>query len=193
MCDDMKYFDGSVTAIPRMPEDLKAKYATAFEVDPKWLIDCASRRQKWIDQAQSLNLYMRDPSGRKMHDMYLYAWKTGCKTTYYLRSQGATHVEKSTSKAGALNAVPNGGGSSAGGSSVRGSTAAPTKGKSTGGAMAIEDKSPITGAVPRNPGTVRIDGKNEAEIETERLPKADARGEKPKACSILDPGCEACQ
>ena len=108
MCDDLKYFDGSVQKISRMPDHLKALFATAFEVDPKWIIEAGSRRQKWLDQAQSLNLFMKEPSGKKMHDMYFMAWKTGCKTTYYLRSQGATHVEKSTGKAGQLNAVSSG-------------------------------------------------------------------------------------
>jgi ribonucleoside-diphosphate reductase alpha chain len=105
MCDDLKYYDGSVQRINRVPDHLKALFATAFEVETKWLIEAASRRQKWIDQAQSLNLFMKEPSGKKLHDMYFLAWKTGCKTTYYLRSQGATHVEKSTGKAGQLNAV----------------------------------------------------------------------------------------
>jgi ribonucleoside-diphosphate reductase alpha chain len=105
MCDDLKYLDGSVQKVARVPEHLRAMFATAFEVDPKWLIECASRRQKWIDQAQSLNLFLKEPSGKRLHEMYTLAWKKGCKTTYYLRSQGATHVEKSTSKSGQLNAV----------------------------------------------------------------------------------------
>jgi ribonucleoside-diphosphate reductase alpha chain len=109
MCDDLKYYDGSVQKISRVPDHLKALFATAFEIEPKWLIEAAARRQKWIDQAQSLNLFMKEPSGKKLHDMYFLAWKTGCKTTYYLRSQGATHVEKSTGKSGALNAVSAGG------------------------------------------------------------------------------------
>jgi len=109
MCDDLKYYDGSVQKIPRVPDHLKALFATAFEIEPKWLIEAAARRQKWIDQAQSLNLFMKEPSGKKLHDMYFLAWKTGCKTTYYLRSQGATHVEKSTGKSGALNAVSSSG------------------------------------------------------------------------------------
>ncbi len=109
MCDDLKYYDGSVQKIARVPDHLKALFATAFEIEPKWLIEAAARRQKWIDQAQSLNLFMKEPSGKKLHDMYFLAWKTGCKTTYYLRSQGATHVEKSTGKSGQLNAVSSGG------------------------------------------------------------------------------------
>ena len=94
MVNDLKYYDGSVQAIDRVPEDLKALYATAFEIDPRWLVEAASRRQKWIDQAQSLNLYMAEPSGRKLDNLYKLAWVRGLKTTYYLRTLGATHVEK---------------------------------------------------------------------------------------------------
>ena len=96
MVNDLKYYDGSVQNIDRIPEDLKQLYATAFEVDPRWLVEAASRRQKWIDQGQSLNLYMAEPSGSKMDNLYKLAWVRGLKTTYYLRSIGATHVEKST-------------------------------------------------------------------------------------------------
>ncbi|WP_368427765.1 ribonucleoside-diphosphate reductase subunit alpha [Sulfuricaulis sp.] len=106
MVNDLKYFDGRVAPIDRIPEDLKALYATAFEIEPAWLIECASRRQKWIDQAQSLNLYMDEPSGKKLSEMYLLAWEQGLKTTYYLRTLGATAAEKSTIADGALNAVP---------------------------------------------------------------------------------------
>ncbi len=95
MLNDLKYFEGSVQPIDRIPDELKAKYATAFEIDPRWLVEAASRRQKWIDQGQSLNLYMVDPSGKKMDDLYKLAWVRGLKTTYYLRSMGATHMEKS--------------------------------------------------------------------------------------------------
>jgi ribonucleoside-diphosphate reductase alpha chain len=107
MVSDMKYFDGSVGQIDRIPDDLKALYATAFEIDSSWLIEAASRRQKWIDQAQSLNLYIANPSGKKLDELYRFAWKKGLKTTYYLRSRSATHVEKSTLKGtdGKLNAV----------------------------------------------------------------------------------------
>ena len=96
MMDDLKYFDGSIQEIDRIPEDLKRKYATAFEIDYEWIIECASRRQKWIDMGQSLNLYQAKPSGKKVSDMYMLAWEKGLKTTYYLRSMGATRVEKST-------------------------------------------------------------------------------------------------
>jgi len=127
MVNDLKYFDGSVQNITRIPQELKILYATAFEIEPKWLVEAASRRQKWIDQAQSLNIYMAQASGKKLDVLYKMAWLRGLKTTYYLRSLGATNAEKSTIADGALNAV-------------------------------------------------KID-----------VPAA------PKACSILDPNCEACQ
>ncbi len=96
MINDLKYFDGSVQEIARIPQDLKAKYATAFEIEYEWIIEAASRRQKWIDMGQSLNLYQAKPSGKKISDMYTLAWEKGLKTTYYLRSMGATRIEKST-------------------------------------------------------------------------------------------------
>ncbi|HWL07829.1 MAG TPA: ribonucleoside-diphosphate reductase subunit alpha [Planctomicrobium sp.] len=96
LLDELKYYDGSVQNIGRIPLELRQRYLTAFEVEPKWLIECAARRQKWIDQGQSLNLYLPEPSGRKMHDMYMLAWQKGLKTTYYLRTLAATQVEKST-------------------------------------------------------------------------------------------------
>ncbi|EKS41791.1 ribonucleoside-diphosphate reductase subunit alpha [Afipia broomeae] len=107
MVSDLKYFDGSVGSIDRVPDDLKLLYATAFEIDSAWLIEAAARRQKWIDQAQSLNLYIANPSGKKLDQLYRLAWTRGLKTTYYLRSRSATHVEKSTLKGtdGKLNAV----------------------------------------------------------------------------------------
>jgi len=103
--NDLKYYDGSVAGISRIPEEMKALYATAFEIEPKWLIDAASRRQKWIDQSQSLNLYINEPNGKKLDIMYRMAWLRGLKTTYYLRSKGATTSEKSTIATGELNAV----------------------------------------------------------------------------------------
>ncbi len=106
MVNDLKYFDGSVQRLDRIPDDLKALFATAFELDPQWLVAAAARRQKWLDQAQSLNLYMAEPSGPKLDRLYREAWRQGLKTTYYLRSMGATHVEKSTVTDGALNRVP---------------------------------------------------------------------------------------
>ena len=107
MVSDLKYFDGSLGSIDRVPEDLKLLYATSFEIEPTWLIQAAARRQKWIDQAQSLNLYISQPSGKRLDALYREAWRSGLKTTYYLRSRSATHVEKSTLKGtdGKLNAV----------------------------------------------------------------------------------------
>jgi ribonucleoside-diphosphate reductase alpha chain len=148
MVNDLKYFDGSVQAIDRIPQELKELYATAFETDPRWLVEAASRRQKWLDQAQSLNLYMSEPSGKKLDNLYKLAWVRGLKTTYYLRSMGATHVEKSTmddaARANKLNAV--------------------------GG----------------NYQWFKSNGSGKS--------NGDGNGtEEPKACSILDPECEACQ
>lgn len=105
MVNDLKYYNGSVQPISRVPNDLKARYATAFEIDPMWLVEAGSRRQKWIDQAQSLNIYMANPSGKKLDELYRQAWLRGLKTTYYLRSLGASNAEKSTITDGALNAV----------------------------------------------------------------------------------------
>ena len=110
MVSDLKHFDGSLRRIDRVPEELKQLYATAFEVEPTWLVEAASRRQKWIDQAQSLNIYMAGASGRKLDETYRLAWLRGLKTTYYLRTVGATHAEKSTVHPGALNAVSMSGG-----------------------------------------------------------------------------------
>ena len=114
MISDLKYFDGSLAKIDRIPQDLRGIYATAFEVEPSWLVEAASRRQKWIDQAQSLNIYMAGASGKKLDETYKLAWLRGLKTTYYLRTMGATHTEKSTSATGALNAVSADGGLSGG-------------------------------------------------------------------------------
>ena len=105
---DLKHYDGSLRRIDRVPEELKCLYATAFEVETQWLVEAAARRQKWIDQAQSLNIYMAGASGKKLDETYKLAWLRGLKTTYYLRTMGATHAEKSTVKAGAMNAVSNG-------------------------------------------------------------------------------------
>lgn len=111
MIADLKYFDGSVMKIDRIPEELKRLYATAFEMDPRWLVEAASRRQKWIDQAQSLNIYMAGVSGKRLDDTYKLAWLRGLKTTYYLRTLGATSAEKSTLSGGELNAVSSDGAS----------------------------------------------------------------------------------
>ena len=135
MIADLKYFDGSLAKIDRIPQDIRNLYATAFEIEPRWLVECAARRQKWVDQSQSLNIYMAGASGKKLDETYKLAWLRGLKTTYYLRTLGATSAEKSTGRAGQLNAVP-----------------------ADGGVMA-----------------------------------AGSEAGQPKACSILDPECEACQ
>jgi ribonucleoside-diphosphate reductase alpha chain len=109
MVMDLKHFDGSLRRIDRVPEELKSLYATAFEVETQWLVEAAARRQKWIDQAQSLNIYMAGASGKKLDETYKLAWLRGLKTTYYLRTVGATHAEKSTvTKSGQLNSVSSG-------------------------------------------------------------------------------------
>ena len=105
MINDLKYYNGSVLNIDRVPEDIKKVYATAFEVDMNYVLEAASRRQKWIDQAQSLNIYIAKPSGKVLDQVYRYAWKLGLKTTYYLRSLAATSTEKSTLSRTDLNAV----------------------------------------------------------------------------------------
>jgi ribonucleoside-diphosphate reductase alpha chain len=140
MVNDLKYYDGSVQPISRIPDDLKSMYASAFEIDARWLVEAGSRRQKWIDQAQSLNLYMSEPSGKKLDNLYKLAWVRGLKTTYYLRSMGATHVEKSTMDD-------------------------TSRGKQMG----------ATGT------------------SYQALSANDTGSAAPKACSILDPDCEACQ
>jgi len=109
MVMDLKHFDGSLRPIDRVPQEVKALYATAFEVETTWLVEAAARRQKWIDQAQSLNIYMAGVSGKKLDDTYKLAWIRGLKTTYYLRTISATQTEKSTVTSGRLNAVSSGG------------------------------------------------------------------------------------
>lgn len=121
MVADLKYFDGSLARIDRIPNELRELYATAFEIDPQWVIECAARRSKWIDQAQSLNIFMTGVSGRKLDETYKLAWQRGLKTTYYLRAMGATNAEKSTGRGGELNAVSAG----MSGGQAAGATAAP--------------------------------------------------------------------
>jgi ribonucleoside-diphosphate reductase alpha chain len=113
MVADLKYFDGSLARIDRVPADLRSLYATAFEVEPRWIVEAGARRQKWIDQAQSLNIYMAGASGKKLDETYKLAWLRGLKTTYYLRTLAATAAEKSTGRGGELNAVPTTGGMTA--------------------------------------------------------------------------------
>jgi len=125
MVNDLKHFDGSIGKIDRVPVELRKLYATAFEVDATWLVEAAARRQKWIDQAQSLNIYMAGANGRKLDETYRLAWMRGLKTTYYLRTLAATSAEKSTGKGGELNAVPASGG-------MAGLIAAPSNGAGDG-------------------------------------------------------------
>ena len=113
MVADLKYFDGSLARIDRVPADLRHLYATAFEIEPRWIVEAGARRQKWIDQAQSLNIYMAGASGKKLDETYKLAWMRGLKTTYYLRTLAATAAEKSTGQGGELNAVPASGGMAA--------------------------------------------------------------------------------
>lgn len=145
MVDDLKYYDGSVNEIDRIPDAIKRKYITAFDIDVKWLIECASRRQKWIDMGQSLNLYLSEPNGKKLSDMYMFAWRKGLKTTYYLRSLAATQIEKSTMDINRRAIQPRW-----------------MKNKSASANIVVERMSPEV-------------------------------SESPKACSIVDPDCEACQ
>jgi len=125
MVSDLKYFDGSLAKIDRVPAALRELYATAFEVEPKWIVEAGARRQKWIDQAQSLNIYMAGASGKKLDDTYKLAWLRGLKTTYYLRTLAATSAEKSTGKGGELNSVPASGGMAGAASAAK--SAAPAK------------------------------------------------------------------
>ena len=127
MVMDLKHFDGSLKRIDRVPEDLKQLYATAFEIETQWLVEAAARRQKWIDQAQSLNIYMAGASGKKLDETYKLAWLRGLKTTYYLRTQSATNAEKSTVKSSQLNAVSNGARSGAAAVASSAATAAPER------------------------------------------------------------------
>ena len=163
MVMDLKHFDGSLSAIDRIPQEIKQLYATAFEVETQWLVEAAARRQKWIDQAQSLNIYMAGASGKKLDETYKLAWLRGLKTTYYLRTMSATHAEKSTVTAGRLNAVSSG---SVGGLGAA-KPAAAEQGSELLRAAALEAQSQM--ALSSNAAT-------------------DIR-----FCGVDDPTCEACQ
>ncbi|NYH23563.1 ribonucleoside-diphosphate reductase subunit alpha [Paraburkholderia bryophila] len=156
MVADLKYFDGTLSRIDRIPADLRAIYATAFELDPVWLVEAASRRQKWIDQAQSLNIYMGGASGKKLDEVYKLAWVRGLKTTYYLRTMAATHVEKSTVAHGQLNAVSSGGGEGSGGAAggAAGGFGANGGGATPGGFQAAAATSAVVEAAPEADGPV---------------------------------------
>ena len=172
MVNDIKYYDGSLQAIERIPEDLKQKYATAFEVEPRWLVDAASRRQKWIDQAQSLNLYIAGASGKKLDITYRMAWLSGLKTTYYLRALSATSTEKSTLDKGTLNAVSSGSDTSA----QAGISAASAQ-------VGAAQQAPVQKAEQTAAQTTQ------AGIDMDLGDAAPV----PMACSLDDPDCEACQ
>ncbi len=165
MVNDLKYFDGEVGEIERIPADIKETFRTAFLIDPFYMIECASRRQKWIDMGQSLNLYMNAPNGRKLNDMYLLAWRKGLKTTYYLRTLAVTQVEKSTLDINRRGLQPRW-----------------MKNLSASANIKVdrsEAAQPASAAVP------------EAAIVMGSLPATDMTSV--AACSVLDPTCEACQ
>ncbi|HEY4081337.1 MAG TPA: ribonucleoside-diphosphate reductase subunit alpha [Burkholderiaceae bacterium] len=143
MVMDLKHFDGSLRRIDRVPEDLKALYATAFEIETQWLVEAAARRQKWIDQGQSLNIYMAGASGKKLDETYKLAWLRGLKTTYYLRTVGSSHAEKSTVKAGHMNAVSSDGGA-ASTSAAASSSSKPVAAKAVDASMTVSHVEPAT-------------------------------------------------
>ena len=147
MVADLKYFDGSLAKIDRVPAEMRELYATAFEVETKWIVEAGARRQKWIDQAQSLNIYMAGASGKKLDETYKLAWVRGLKTTYYLRTLAATSAEKSTGRGGELNAVNSSGGAQVGGGMAAGKSAS---GGSAGVSAAKLDDEPLAEAVPRS-------------------------------------------
>ena len=171
MISDLKYFDGALAKIDRIPDDLKANYATAFEMDPSWIVEAASRRQKWIDQAQSLNIYMAGASGKKLDETYKLAWTRGLKTTYYLRTMGATSAEKSTGKGGELNAVS--------------SSGIGTPSISQGAALT---KAPTTQYIGDRTAAFVVPAVSSHAISNVDLPATDM-----KFCSLDNPECEACQ
>ncbi len=168
MVADLKYFDGSLARIDRVPAPLRQLYATAFEVDAKWIVEAGARRQKWIDQAQSLNIYMAGASGKKLDETYKLAWVRGLKTTYYLRTLAATSAEKSTGQGGELNAVSASGGvGSMAGAGAMAGAGGMTSGQASSLASSIKASAPKSYAVQE--------------------PEA------PKFCSIDNPDCESCQ
>ncbi len=175
MVVDLKHYHGSLRPIDRVPADVKALYATAFEVEPTWLVEAASRRQKWIDQAQSLNIYMAGASGKKLDDTYKLAWLRGLKTTYYLRTMGATHAEQSTVKASRLNSVDSSGAGS--------------------GSMASAGASSIAPIVTT--ATVAASGATMSALEMAAAAARAQLSETPatdiRFCGVDDPTCEACQ
>jgi len=201
MVSDLKFFDGSLARIDRIPAELRAIYATAFEIDPSWLVEAAARRQKWIDQAQSLNIYMAGASGKKLHDVYSLAWMRGLKTTYYLRTLGASSAEKSTTdRLGQLNAVSTEGlgaagtavagvGAVAGIGAVAGTVAVAGSGASAG-SSADEGSGGGAGRVGGSSGS---SGALRRGADTDGAGPRDLGNASAAYCAINDPGCEACQ
>ena len=172
MVMDLKHFDGSLRPIDRVPPELKSLYATAFEVEPIWIVEAGSRRQKWIDQAQSLNIYMAGASGKKLDDTYKLAWVRGLKTTYYLRTMSATHVEKSTVTSGQLNSVSSGGQTSGmGASGPAAGAAAPSASRPTVSALEIAA----------------------AQARAQQIELSDSPATDIRFCGVDDPTCESCQ
>ena len=169
MLEQLKYYDGAITEIADVPDDVKARYLTAFEVDPSWILECAARRQKWIDQGQSLNLYMSAPSGKKLSDMYLDAWKCGLKTTYYLRTLAATQVEKSTVDVNKFGVQPRW-----------------MKSKSESGNVAIDRGAPAASPSPASPSPLGGTPDDTAPLPVSAVQEG-------AACDPNDPTCEACQ
>jgi ribonucleoside-diphosphate reductase alpha chain len=164
MLETLKYYDGTLTHIGRIPGDIKARYLTAFEVEPKWLIECAARRQKWLDMGQSLNLYMCEPSGKKLHEMYMLAWRKGLKTTYYLRTLAATQIEKSTVDINKFGVQQ----------------------RSSKHRSASSDIQMARMDLDRSPQQGRSDIPSPHVVPVTEVSQY-------KACSITDPDCEACQ
>ncbi len=169
MVADLKYYDGTIQEIESIPQELKEVFRTAFEIEPKWLIECASRRQKWIDMGQSLNLYLAAPNGRKLNDMYLLAWKKGLKTTYYLRTLAATQIEKSTLDVNRRGNQPRW---------------MKSKSESSNVQVARQTAHSLAGSTPAPAVTAAPD-----DVTMAPEPATAVKN----ACSILDPTCEACQ
>ena len=174
MLDDLKYHDGVLTEIERIPDDLKEIFRTSFEIEPKWMIECASRRQKWIDMGQSLNLYLAAPNGKKLSDMYMLAWQKGLKTTYYLRTLAATQIEKSTLDVNRRGAQPRWMKNKSASANVKVDRTATT---------AVHAPAAVVGHTPVAAPAPEMDQPLEEITEP-----ASA-----KMCSLLDPTCEACQ
>ena len=178
MVMDLKHFDGSLRPIDRVPNEIKSLYATAFEVEPVWIVEAGARRQKWIDQAQSLNIYMAGASGKKLDDTYKLAWLRGLKTTYYLRTMSATHVEKSTVSSGQLNAVSSGGG-------VSGQSAASAMANAGSSSNAQHNEQQ---AADKLSALELAAAQARAQMELSSTPQTDI-----KFCGVDDPTCESCQ